>query len=180
MRLHITGASGAGVSTLGAALAHTLAVPHHDTDDYYWYPTDPPFREKRPVSERLRLMEEMFLPRPSWVLSGSLDSWSETLVPRFEGVVFVETPTEVRLRRLREREALRGAQTAAGEHVGGFLAWAACYEDGTMPGRSRARHEAWLAELPCPVVRVEGTRDVEELVREVLTSLGAPIFHAKV
>ena len=72
-RLHIMGASGAGVTTLGRALADTLGLPHHDTDDYYWRPTDPPYRETRSIPDRLRLMHELFLPRPSWVLSGSLD-----------------------------------------------------------------------------------------------------------
>jgi adenylate kinase family enzyme len=32
-RIHVTGASGAGVTTLGRALADALAIPHHDTDD---------------------------------------------------------------------------------------------------------------------------------------------------
>jgi hypothetical protein len=50
------GASGAGVTSLGRALACALAVPHHDTDDYFWLPTDPPYRDKRDVGERLKLM----------------------------------------------------------------------------------------------------------------------------
>jgi adenylate kinase family enzyme len=41
-RIHITGASGAGVTTLGRASANALAIPHHDTDDYFWQPTRPP------------------------------------------------------------------------------------------------------------------------------------------
>jgi len=59
-RIHITGGSGCGVTTLGAALAMRLSCPHHDTDDFYWTPTDPPFLGKREVPDRLRLMEEMF------------------------------------------------------------------------------------------------------------------------
>jgi adenylate kinase family enzyme len=34
-RVHIMGASGADVTTLGRALADALAAPHHDTDDYF-------------------------------------------------------------------------------------------------------------------------------------------------
>ena len=74
-RIHLTGASGSGVTTLGHALASEFAIPHHDTDDYYWLPTDPPFRHKRAIPDRLRLMHEMFLDRPAWVLSGALESW---------------------------------------------------------------------------------------------------------
>ena len=44
-RIHITGASGFGVSTLGGALAARLGCAHLDTDDFYWLPTDPPYRE---------------------------------------------------------------------------------------------------------------------------------------
>src|ERR1043166_8030786 len=74
-RVHIMGASGAGVTTLGRALADALALSHHDVDDYYWRPTNPPYRKKRKVADRLRLMREIFLDREGWVLSGALDGW---------------------------------------------------------------------------------------------------------
>jgi len=166
MRIHVTGASGAGVTTLGAALASALAVPHHDTDDFYWLPTDPPFQTKRPVPRRIDLMRQMFLPRPGWVLSGSLDSWAADLVPHFDRVVFVQAETGLRLDRLREREARRG-QTGGGQ-LQAFLEWAADYETGPQVGRSRHRHETWLQGLPCPVVRVDGSQSVEGLVAQVL------------
>ncbi len=96
-RIHIMGASGAGVTTLGRTLANALAFPHHDTDDYYWRPTTPPYREMRPSADRLRLMEELFLGRLDWVLSGSLDGWGDSIVPLFDLVIFLSAPTEVRL-----------------------------------------------------------------------------------
>ncbi len=99
------GASGAGITTLGRALADALAIPHHETDDYYWCPTAPPYREKRSVADRLRLMEELFLGRLDWVLSGSLESWGDSIVPLLDLVVFLSAPVEVRLMRLRDREA---------------------------------------------------------------------------
>ena len=44
LRIYLTGAAGAGVTTLGRALASTLQLPHFDVDDYYWYPSDPPYK----------------------------------------------------------------------------------------------------------------------------------------
>ena len=82
-RIHITGASGAGITTLGRALADALAVPHHDTDDYFWQPTSPPYQRNREKADRLRLMQEMFLGRAEWVLSGSLDGWGDPLIAHF-------------------------------------------------------------------------------------------------
>src|SRR5208283_5842465 len=94
-RVHIMGASGAGVTSLGRALAEALAVPHHDTDDYFWRPTTPPYREMREVADRLRLMGKVFLDRADWVLSGSLDGWGDSVISLFDLVVFLYAPTDV-------------------------------------------------------------------------------------
>jgi adenylate kinase family enzyme len=177
-RVHITGASGAGVTTLGRALSDHLAVPHHDTDDYYWAVTDPPYASKREVADRLRLMAEMFLGRPAWVLSGSLDGWGDPLIPLFDLTVFVRTPAQLRLRRLRDREARRyGADAmmssgARHQDSEAFITWASRYDDGDLTIRSLARHEAWLHTLRHHCLRVDGARPVDALVREIVGAIG--------
>jgi adenylate kinase family enzyme len=176
-RIHIMGASGAGVSSLGRALAGALALPHHDTDDYFWLPTIPPYREMRQADDRLRLMREVFLPRAGWILSGSLDGWGDPLIPDFDLVVFVVTPREIRLQRLRAREAtLFGADAIA---PGGwrhrefeeFIEWAARYDNDDGVSRNLTKHQAWLAALSCPVLRVDGSRPMPDLVAEVRRAL---------
>jgi adenylate kinase family enzyme len=104
-RLHITGASGSGTTSLGAALAKTLGCHHLDTDDFYWLPTDPPFRTKWHASERLSLLNSALAGKAGFVLSGSLDGWGDPLIPLFTAVIFLETPTSIRLSRLQGREA---------------------------------------------------------------------------
>jgi adenylate kinase family enzyme len=177
-RIHITGAAGAGVSTLGRALAARTGAAHLDTDEFYWLPSDPPYKDKRPAPERLRLLHEAFAAAPNgWILSGAIGGWGLPLVPLFGLVVFVLTPTEVRLERLAAREQARfGAEACApggawhADYVG-FLDWAARYETHETEGRSRARHEAWLKTLPRPVVRVDGARPTEEIVEIILAAL---------
>ncbi|MCK1738134.1 hypothetical protein IVA79_30105 [Bradyrhizobium sp. 138] len=172
-RIHLMGASGAGVTTLGRALSGRLALPHHDSDDYFWLPTAPPYRTTRPPSERLRLMHEMFLPRLDWVLSGSVTGWGEELVAYFDLVVFVTAPRELRMKRLRAREAAHfGADAVAPggwrhDETESFVDWASHYEAGDREGRNLAKHEAWLAGLPCPVVRVDGSRLLADLVEQL-------------
>ena len=100
-RLLITGASGAGTTTLGRAVADLWSVPHADVDDYFWLPTSPPYTDKRPDAERLRLMNELFLPRSSWVLSGSVMEWGDPLLEMLDAIVFLTVETELRMRRLR-------------------------------------------------------------------------------
>jgi adenylate kinase family enzyme len=176
-RIHLMGASGSGVTTLGRALAGRLALPHHDTDDYFWLPTVPPYRTTRPAADRLRLMREMFLPRRDWVLSGSVTGWGDELVPLFDLVVYVTTPRELRMQRLRAREAAHfGADAVAPggwrhDETESFVEWASHYEAGDREGRSRAIHEAWLARLRCPVVRIDGSRPVAELVEQLCSDV---------
>ena len=164
-RIHIVGASGAGVTTLGRAVADALAIPHHDTDDSYWLPTDPPYSQTRDIADRLRLMHEMFIARPDWVLSGSLDEWGGPVLALFDLVAFLYVPTEIRLHRLRDRELRRGSMDED------FLEWAAHYDDGTREGRNLPRHEAWLKTLHCPVLRLDGTLPVAELVKQVIAAI---------
>ncbi|WP_236638592.1 winged helix-turn-helix domain-containing protein [Mangrovicoccus ximenensis] len=105
--MHIFGPAGSGTSTLGRALAGALASQHFDTDDFYWLPTDPPFTRKRPVDERLALMEAVFLPRRDWVLSGSVESWGMPIAPRVTMAIHLSLEPELRRSRLERREALR-------------------------------------------------------------------------
>jgi adenylate kinase family enzyme len=178
-RIHVTGASGAGVTSLGRALAESLALPHHDSDDYYWQPTNPPYNEKRDPADRLRLMREVFLDRAGWVLSGGFQGWGDPIIPLLDLVVFVYTPTKVRLQRLREREARQfGADAVAPggwrhEVVEEFIDWASHYDDGSREGRSLERQRAWLAGLPCRVLLLDGTRPIQDLVNQVVAAIEA-------
>lgn len=172
--MHIVGASGSGTTTVGRALAAQLGVRHFDTDDYYWLPTDPPYRQKRPVEERLALLEPLLRASDSWVLSGSLVGWGDRLVPYFDLVVFLRVPQEVRIARLRERERRRFG--AAGIAPGGphheqyreFVEWARAYDDAGLEMRSRALHEQWLSRLQTPVLRLEEAAPVAAQVRAIL------------
>lgn len=176
-RVHITGASGSGVTTIGRALAGATGLQHHDTDDYFWLPTEPPYKEPRSVPDRIRLMREVFVPRTGWVLSGSLVGWAQEIEQCFDAVVFVSTPTPIRLARLRMREELRygvGATLEGGSHYDvakAFFEWAESYDDPSFNGRSRTKHEAWLGSLSCPVTRVDGARTTAEVVDELLKAI---------
>lgn len=177
-RVHILGASGSGTSTLGRALADRLGSQAFDTDDFFWLPTDPPFTHKRRVSERVDLMQSLFLPRADWILSGSCVGWGDTLVPRFTHVVFLTLPAGMRLARLRRRERRRyGNEIDPGgrhaEAFRSFLDWAMSYDDPAFVGRSRGMHEAWLNDLDCPVIRLEATEPMEVLCDKVIEALDA-------
>jgi adenylate kinase family enzyme len=168
-RLHITGASGSGTTTLARAVASAWSAPHAEVDDYFWLPTDPPYTHKRPEADRVPLMRQVFLPRESWVLSGSLVGWGDDVIAACDAVVLVTLEPVERLRRLEAREQVRrGGEPHDEDAWDAFIAWAAGYDDPTFDGRSRVMHEQWLASLRCPVLRLDSDRPVDELRDQVL------------
>jgi AraC-like DNA-binding protein len=56
--VHIYGPCGSGTSTLGREIGRRLRFRFLDTDDFFWLPTDPQYTQKRPLEERLALLEE--------------------------------------------------------------------------------------------------------------------------
>ena len=175
--IHILGASGSGTTTLGQRLAAHLHYAHLDTDDFFWEPSDPPYHIRREPEQRLTMLQKALAQHDGWVLSGSLCGWGDPLIGLFEAVIFVTLPAQLRLERTRQRERERyGDQLNAGgkmhhKHLE-FMAWSAGYDDSAPSvGRSRVRHEAWLAELRCPVIRTENTGAPQDLLAHAVQQL---------
>jgi len=164
----VTGASGSGTTTLGAALASTLGGQHLDGDDYFWLPTLHPYTQRRAPSDRQAMMMSALATTSVSVISGCVIGWGRELEDALDLVVFLSVDTDVRIARLRERE-LRILGRVDEE----FIAWAAQYEEGRLEGRSRARQEAWLRTRTCPVLRLEGAQSIETLIAVVVKGLGS-------
>lgn len=175
MRIYITGASCAGVTTLGRNLATLLNAKHVDVDDFFWMPTNPPFTTKRPPSERVLLIQQEF-GDDDWVLTGSCIGWGDALITHVDLIVFVVTPTLVRLERLAAREKKRfGNRIAPGGdmheiHVA-FREWASQYDNPDFSGRNRAWHEAWLSGQTAAVLRIDGMNSAEKMAADVIHTL---------
>ncbi len=109
-----------------------------------------------------------------WVLSGSVAGWGDDLIARFDLVVFLYVPTEVRLARLQRRERARFGEaldpggTMHGQHQA-FLRWAAGYDPGLSGGRTLWADAAWLGYLPCPVMILVGENRAAEQANRVLS-----------
>ncbi len=173
-RVHLLGASGSGTTTLASALAKSMDCQHYDTDNFFWLPTSPPFQDIRKLPEREGLLKEALESCSMWTLSGSLCGWGDFAITMFDLVVFLWLPKEVRLERLRKREAERfGADIVQPAHPRNkayrvFLEWTAAYDEGGLNMRSKARHEKWLSSLPCPVMRIEGEKSVKKSLSLVM------------
>lgn len=163
-RIHITGASGSGTTTLGRALAERMGLPFYDTDDFYWMPSVPLFQTKRTPAERNAALERELAPGKRFVSSGSVMLWGTSIEHTFDLVVFLLIPPDIRMARLIARETERfGAPDPE------FIEWAATYETAETSTRSLRLHEEWLAQQTCPILRLEGDLTTAEQIDAILS-----------
>lgn len=175
-KIYLTGASCSGVSSLGAALAEHLGLPQLDVDAFYWMPTNPPFTTKRPPEDRVRLISQCQSQSAGWILTGSFIGWGDALIRDADLIVFLQTPTAIRLERLDKREAQRhGSRILPGgdmhEAHKAFRDWASRYDDPSFSGRNHAQHERWLSAQRAPVLRLQGEKDIGALLQATLDVL---------
>jgi len=174
--IHIFGASGSGTTTIAKLISEKLRIKHFDSDDYFWMKTKEPFTVQRDREECLDLLEADLSSCDEWILSGSVVGWGNQLHSKFDLVIFVYVPREIRLERLEKREYRRyGADILAGgskyESSQAFLNWAATYDENPVIGRSLEKHEKWLQEIECPVLRIENInleKNVDLVLNEIL------------
>ena len=170
--IHIVGASGAGTTTLAQALEKEYGYKWLDTDSYFWEQTNPPFVQSLPSEERVKLMSEAIYENSKCAISGSLCGWGDVFIPHFDLVVFMNTPTDVRVERIEKREYERfGERICVGgdmyENHSKFVEWAKTYDFNEPPERCRKLHEEWFGKLSCPLLRVDGTKPIVELLKQI-------------
>ena len=174
-RIHILGAPGSGVTTLGKNLAEALHLPHFDTDDYYWIKQDDGlnYRRKRNPDHRRALLSPDLENNPEWVLTGSFCGWGDIFSPLFDLVIFLEAPGEIRAQRIAKREEKRYGKeriTEGGDLFGvyvKFQQWSLEYETRSEGLRSLQSEKKWLDDLKCPIISVEAFATESDVLQEI-------------
>lgn len=106
------------------------------------------------------------------VISGAFCGWGDVFIPQLELAIFVYTKSELRLKRLKEREyRLFGDRILNGgdmhEENVEFLAWASKYDTAGMEMRSLTEHKKWMKKLSCPIFSLDGEKPTDELLKEL-------------
>ena len=170
------GASCAGSTTLGTALAKQLSYPYFDTDSYFWEPSEIPFTIKRNPVVRNNILKDHVAQHNNWILGGSMVSWGDEWPALFDLVVFLYIPHDIKMQRLMNREHERygeiistdiNRQTLHQE----FVQWAKGYDDNTTKGRTLQVHQDWLKKLPCPVIEITGDTTVSQRISIILSNI---------
>lgn len=174
MHINIFGASGSGVTTLGKALSEKLDYPYFDSDHYFWFPSDPPFTNRRLPEERNALINNEMAGMENWILGGSIINWNNNW--QFDLSVFLYIPQEVRLQRLRNREYERYGDIIHTDRERNrlyheFIDWARGYDELITNSRNLHSHKNWMNSLKTPLLVIEEDTSVEERVEAVVKKI---------
>lgn len=144
---------------------------------YFWLPTDLPFTVKRERDERISLLLSDIMKNEKSVISGSVSDWGDIFISKFDLCIWIQTPANVRVERLEKREFARfGKRIMPGGDMywnhREFIEWAKTYDTADNTERSFAMHKEWKEKLTCPLLILDGTKRIDELLREL-----DPIIH---
>jgi gluconate kinase len=155
----IFGAAGSGSSTIAKTIAHEYGHHWIEVDEALFMPTDPPFSVRRSLDEVRNIVFESWSKAESVIVCGSIVGWGDELKQAFDLVIFVHVDVDVRIQRIKHREAKRfGSRVLEGgdmhrQHLE-FLDWVRAYDFGGPEVRSLAQHRQWLKDVAAPIVEV--------------------------
>ena len=163
----VCGLNGSGKTTLAGALAKELNCKHMDIEQYYFTSTDNPYASSKTREEVERLLLEDIKKNPCFVFSAVNGDMTLGINDNYDLVVYLEVPLEMRMKRIRQRAIDKfGDRVLPGgdmyEQEESFFAYA--------EKRTPEKIEKWLKTLSCRVIRLDGTKPIQENV-ELIKSL---------
>ena len=168
----ICGLNGAGKSTLGRALADELGFYFIDIEDLYFPKTNPHYiyASARTRKEVEALLESEINAHKDFVFASVHGNYGENIGSYLTHAVLIDTPKDIRMERVKSRSYQKFGDRMM---PGGDL-----YEQEEkffeiVRSREENTSEEWVLSLHCPVIRVDGTKPVEDNVRFIVEKINS-------
>ena len=159
----ICGLNGCGKSTLGKALAKKTGFHFIDNEYLFFSRTkaDEPYANPRTHEEAEILFAQEISKHENFVFAAVTGSYGKNAQSLYQYAILIETPKEIRMQRVRNRSfkkfvkrMLQGGELFEQEE--NFFKF--------VEDRPEDYVEKWVKNLNCPIIRVDGTKPVEENV----------------
>ncbi len=166
----ICGLNGSGKSTLGKALAEKLDFHFIDAEDLYFPKTAPNYIYSNPRTreevERLLLSE--INANKNFVFASVKGDYGEAIYTFIQYAILIDVSKDIRMQRVRNRSfqkfgnrILRGGDLYEQEER--FFDF--------VKSRSENTVEEWIQSLECPIIRIDGTKSIEENLDFIIEQL---------
>jgi len=166
----ICGLNGAGKSTLGKALAEKLHFYFIDNEDLYFPKTDPNYMYASPRTreEAKKLLFREIKAHENFVFASVKGDYGEEIYPFFQYVILIDVPKDIRMERVKKRSFQKfGNRMLPGgdlhEQEEGFFEFVKSRAENTV--------KEWVQLLSCPIIRIDGTKPIEENIDFIIKEI---------
>ncbi|MBS5878572.1 MAG: AAA family ATPase [Clostridium sp.] len=166
----ICGLNGAGKSTLGKALAEKLHFYFIDNEDLYFPKTDPNYMYASPRTreEAKKLLFRKIKAHENFVFASVKGDYGEEIYPFFQYVILIDVPKDIRMERVKKRSFQKfGNRMLPGgdlhEQEEGFFEF--------VKSRAEDTVKEWVQLLSCPIIRIDGTKPIEENIDFIIKEI---------
>jgi len=168
--IQICGLNGCGKSTLGRALAESIGFHFIDNENLYFSRTntDEPYMNPKSRTDVERLLMDEVSKHPDFVFSAVKGDYGKDIIPMYNYVVVIEVPREIRLQRVRNRSFQKFGNRML---IGGDLHDQEEAFFQMVESRRDDYIEDWLQMVKCPIIRVDGTKTIDENVKHIIHEL---------
>lgn len=170
MGIIVCGLNGSGKSTLGKALAEKLDFHFIDNEDLYFPKANPNYVYSSPRTreEVENLLFSEIKAHENFVFASVKGDYGEHIYPFFQYAVLIDVSKDIRIQRVRNRSFQKFGNRML---MGGDL-----YEQEEkffelVKSRPENTVEEWIQSLKCPIIRIDGTKSIEENVDFIIEQL---------
>ena len=154
----IFGANGSGKTTLGREVARILNFKHMDIEDYHFEKSEIPYTVERSREECLALLLTDIERFTTFVLSAVTGDFGDIIPQYYKLGVLISAPLDLRLERIKQRELERHGTRV--HECGDMYKQQLKFID-FVTHRDLSRIDEWAETLSCPIIRVDGTIDLQ-------------------
>ena len=168
--IQICGLNGSGKSTLGRALAEKIGFYFIDDENLYFSRSNPnePYTNPKPRHEVEQLLMNEVKNHPDFVFAAVKGDYEKDIISMYDYVIMIEVPKSVRSKRVRNRSFKKfGSRMLLGGDL--YNQEEAFFQ--MVESRQGSYVENWLQTVKCPIIRVDGTKPIEENVEYIIKSI---------
>lgn len=166
----VCGLNGSGKSTLGKALAERLGYHFIDNERLFFPKTDPDymFASPRSKEEVERLLIDEAREQGNFIFAAVKGDYGEEILPLYRYIVLIDVPKDIRMQRVRDRSFQKfGGRMLPG---GDLYEQEEAFMD-MVSTRTDQYVEEWVDSMECTVIRVDGTKPIEENVKIIIEQI---------
>ena len=168
--IQICGLNGSGKSTLGRALAEKIGFYFIDDENLYFSRSNPnePYTNPKPRHEVEQLLMNEVKNHPDFVFAAVKGDYDKDIISMYDYVIMIEVPKSVRSKRVRNRSFKKfGSRMLLGGDL--YNQEEAFFQ--MVESRQSSYVENWLQTVKCPIIRVDGTKPIDENVEYIINSI---------